>query len=59
MRLSSEKAANANMDGDACRKSGSPIFSVPRTLGRTWGTPRVTQKVAFTAVVCIDDLKSA
>jgi hypothetical protein len=31
MRLSLEKAAHANMDGAAYRKSGSPIFFVPRT----------------------------
>jgi hypothetical protein len=31
MRLSLEKAAHANMDGAAYRKSGSPVFFVPRT----------------------------
>ena len=38
MRLSLQKAAHANMGGAAYRKSGSPVFFVPRTLGRTWGT---------------------
>jgi hypothetical protein len=32
------KAAHANLFGATCRKSGSPFFFVPCTLGRTWGT---------------------
>jgi hypothetical protein len=31
MRLSLQKAAHANMVGAAYRKSGSPVFFVPRT----------------------------
>ncbi len=38
MRLSLQEAAHANLVGAAYRKSGSPVFFVPRTLGRTWGT---------------------
>jgi hypothetical protein len=33
MRLSLMKAAHANMVGAAYRKSGSPVFFGPRTLG--------------------------
>jgi hypothetical protein len=47
MRLSLMKAAHANMGGAACRKSGSPFFSVPRTLVRTWGTRLVADKTGF------------
>jgi hypothetical protein len=32
------KAAHAVVSSATYRKSGSPIFFVPRTLGRTWGT---------------------
>ena len=38
MRLSVQKAAHANLFGAAYRKSGSPVFLVPGSLVRTWGT---------------------
>ena len=41
MRLSLQKAAHANIGSAAYRKSGSPVFFVPRTPGRTWGTRNV------------------
>jgi hypothetical protein len=53
MRLSLLKAAHAKLFGAACRKSGSPIFFNPGTLGRTWGTRRVcdTRPVCDTCTV--------
>ena len=39
MRLSSQKAAHANMDGDACRKSGSPRLFRSTYAGANVGNP--------------------
>jgi hypothetical protein len=38
MRLSLLKAAHVVVSSAAYRKSGSPVFFVPGTLVRTWGT---------------------